>query len=363
MSVQNLKCKYQQLVTVAKANAAAKVQALKDSVIAKKNEVLGVAITAANAVIDPILAQASAAVASAKQTISNATDSAAALRDKLRALLQKNPEVCNVLPVSYDPKKPSENVTATVLALPSTNDEPVGAAKNKQALDDSKSIDINSQIAAIGLINKDLPNQGALELREYVRLLKNRHPVIDEYLKNLVYFQPVSDYVASSFLAYTPDKSSLLLEDWKTDKPKALRQNILQKIPLETQTTIEEQYQKMNKRLYSNISNEFFSERRPILNYCHGYHITGDNMWILNHMDATSPLMTQLIPKLATSRIPLALIEYITPINENITVENDYFDTTVEKLPVLVELKGNIVREPKTTVNNSALQPIPTSES
>jgi len=363
MSIQNLKCKYQQLQQIALANAAAKILAIKNSVIARKNQMTAAAISAANAVIEPILAQAGAVSSAVSKGIQNATDAANAAREQLRKLLERSPDACSILPPTYDSTKPSENVTATTLALPSTNETPIGEAQNKALLEDSKSNTLDKQIENIGIINKTLSNKGALEIREYVRLLKYKHPIIDTYLQNLNYFQPVSDYVGSSFLAYTPDKPSLLLEDWKTDKPKSLRQNLLHKIPTNTITMIDNNYQQLNKQFYSNISNEFLQERRPLLNYCHGYHITGDVMWITNHVDPSQPLIIKLIQQLSTNRVPIILIDYLTPITESLQVENDYFDNTIEKISVLLDLKGNALREPTTTVNNSALYPVEPSES
>jgi hypothetical protein len=367
MSIQSLQCELKKLSTIAQANAAARILSLKNSIIAQKNAAVAAAITTANAIIDPILANASAVVdqtvAAARSAITSATDSVQVVQARLRKLLDTTPELCTILPPTYIPTKPTTNVTATVLALPSTNATQTGEAKNKQQLENAKSTGINDQITATGKVNKELSSKGVSEMREYVRLLKNHGPQIDAYTANLSYFQPTSDYVGSSFLAYTPDKTSLYLEDWKSTKPKAVRQNILHKLPPTTLSAIEENYQKINTRFFSNISNEFLVERRPGINLTHGYHIMGDAMWINNHVDTAAPLIKSIALKLPTANTPIGLIEYLTPIDETLTVENNFYDIDVEGKPTVIDLKGNVLREPELTVNNSVLKPVEPAES
>jgi hypothetical protein len=67
--------------------------------------------------------------------------------------------------------------------------------------------------------------------------------------------------------------------------------------------------------------------------------------------------------KLPTANTPIGLIEYLTPIDEQLTVENNFYDIDVERKPTVVDLKGNVLREPELTVNNSVLKPVAPTES
>lgn len=278
----------------------------------------------------------------------------------------KIPNFCEGLPENIDPQKPKQNVVADTLAAPSTNNSTITAAgepHTKAQLEEAKSQDLSQSLNVISQINKKLGEKGIVESREYVRLLQNQHPLLNEYTQNLSNFQPISESVGGSFFASTRDKPSLAVEDWKNGLAVSIRPNLKYKLPLTTQTTIQSAYSSLNQRFANHVSNEFLGEQRIPENVSHGYHLAGDKIWYKNHLKHNTPLMISLSTNLFSVLDEQAiLVNYLYPIEENLTIANNTYEIDSEGQTFVIDQKGNIIPD-MAGINNQTLEPEKPTES
>jgi hypothetical protein len=349
MSIENLNCKIKEINAIAKINAFA-----KSTISQIINQIPKINIPSL-----PTL------------PIVNIQDLLKAAKDNLlntfNINIPKLPLNCDVVPPTYQTTKPSVNVVSSILATPSSNNKDInviGEMKYKKSYEDSKSTSLEKSATVIEALNKELPSKGVSETREYVRYFRDRHPMIDESLQYLSMFQPYSEHVGSSFLGYTPDKPSLQLEDWSSSIPTSIRSNIRRKVSKDLRVSIETTYTDLNKRFAGNLSNEFYFERREPHNTANAFHLTGDIMWINNHINMNSFLIPLVKSTVRSSLLDqLILINYLVPVEENIKISNTIFEVNVEKNKTIIDQKGNNLRQPTNMVNNTVLQPVPPSES
>lgn len=363
MSIQNLKCKSQKLVTVQKANFSTKIESYKQSVYAKGNAVKAAAIVAVDQaqaqIVNAAQAIATAALQPIIDSLKNINDSLATakkLRAQQRALLEKAPEVCTVLPADYDPQKPI-NVVDTTASLPTTNDKPVGdIAIDLKNVKDSQSLSSDKRIEAAMLLHKKMPTLSITEIQTLIRTLYGRDPETDDVLDMLPYFQKMSEYTGENLLTFTLDKPSIQLEDWKTPSVQCLRPQLVKKLPTDMQTQIQNEYTKLNTLFLKNISNEFFQERRILSNGSAGYHLQTDALYP-THFATTTPLPAFLISQLSIYPLPL-----LVQVDDYQKIPDDKYEIPIEGKYVTIDLKGNPIADysPSTppSTNPKSLTPI-----
>ena len=263
-----------------------------------------------------------------------------------------------------DPQSPKVNPISEVLSSPSTNDTTLinisSDTKIKKNLEDAKTQSLSKTAEAITKANNELTNKGVLEIRETVKTLSNPHPILNNYVKQLKYFQPISENVGESFFGYTPDKPSLQLADWNSSIPKAIRTSSNAKIRKDVASEVSKAYTNLNARFVSNISNEFYFERRATtFSSAHSFHIAGDSLFPVDHIVSKDSILMGGLAIILTNTIgdQITQINYLVPIDPNYSIEKDYYTTEVENKTIVIDKRNNIIRKPFETVNNDALKP------
>lgn len=264
----------------------------------------------------------------------------------------------NCPPDDTPANQPTTNVTLELVSLPKTQETLSPITKNIQNLDKASTTSLKNVNNAIININKDLSKQGILETRETVRLLSNKHPLLDESVKKLSYFQPISESICENYLGYNPDKPSVSLSDWETGVCKTIRKSIFYKLGQDHATNVEKHYTELNRRLASNISNEFFQERKlPLLNFAHAYHLAGDIQWVMDHMKKDNlPIKISDILNIQLGD-QIGMINYLTPMMPKTIISDNIYQEQVEDVVVNIDKRKNIVRNPFEKVNNDCLKP------
>lgn len=317
---------------------------------------------------DNIIESAEEAFTSLKLQAENAFDSAKSLIKQIQGLSGTFDTTCPDVANNTNPLNPTVNPTAEIASLPLSNDNDINNSstdiKNIKNLNDAKTKSIVDIAQVIGKINKDMSQQGILEMRENYRQYKDAHPLLNNYINKLSNFQPISPYVGETFIAYTLDKPSLQLQDWtNTNGPTCIRNSLKSRIRSDIYSEIEKSYTALNTKFSSNISNEFFAERSVAANTTHTYHIAGDSLWFVDHVNKNSILINTLKNILIdTIKDQQFLIDYLYPTKENITIENDTYDIVVENNTIRSDKRMNIVKNLFTTVNNNALTPVKPEE-
>jgi hypothetical protein len=315
-------------------------------------------------------------IADIKKTVTNAKDSLVAefnklegeyntAKDILKDVKGKIGELFSTCEVAEnnDTKNPKINPVADTLSTPSTNDDELATistdTKIKKDTENSKSQGINETTDNITKVNKELSTMGILEARTYVKQYSNPHPVLNNYVSQLSYFRPISPVVGESFFGYIVDKPSLQISEWKENIATCLRKSTKEKMRSEIASEIQTNYTNLNKQFTSNISNEFFEERKSVpLNTAHPYHLAGDSLFAYDHMASDTSLMKALNVLLTTVLgDQIVLVNYLLPIKEQLKNENDIYKANIESNTVIINKRNDIVRKPFTSVNNNVLKP------
>lgn len=233
--------------------------------------------------------------------------------------------------------------------------------EEKKALDDSKSKTIDTQKNLIVSIISKVGSSSIPVLREKTRQLRTVHPRIDSTTSLYPMMNPISEYLGSWLLAYTLDKPSLRLLHWGDGTPAVIRKNLVAKLNADTSSEIQKAYNKTNKGLYDNLPKEFKDEQSQNIltgeSIAHGFHITGDYNFFKNHVDSLSFAGIVLTGSVLITIGNLKnLLNYINPIIENITINNDPLLIMEDGFEVVVDNRKNIVRLPFTS--NTGLTPI-----
>lgn len=242
---------------------------------------------------------------------------------------------------------------ADTRSLPFSNNPKWNIDPLQKDLQDSKTIGLDAIVQVIGKIHDTLDEEGTINIREHVRTLQQIHPNIDKQLINLKYFKPMSESVGAPFLAYTIDKSALPYVYWISPlpelKPLAVRQNIINKLDSATLFSIEAAYTSLNQKLASNISNEYLVEDpnniQPAHNTSHAYHIVGDYLWYVNHINNKLPnkvleRMKESDPDFVDT---IQLVNYLVINNSGNGVSNDVYDIKTEGQKITVDRRNNPV--------------------
>lgn len=306
------------------------------------------------------------------------TDNADNEADRLNVLKNVVSQIQSNNTVNVIDNNPS--VIQTLQAYPSINDINKGEINNLNgAKVRIKPNSINSLIAVCKEIHKNFDSISAPTIKDWIHVIKNIHPLVQNAIKDLMYFKPISDEVGSRVLAYTPDLASLELKDWDSGKAQSIRGNLKQKIDNDDLDNITASYNKLNKRQVINTSNEFFLERtrynsmnlqgrivNPIIYLnAHDFHLAGDTSYgtytdpilgvPINHIASTSLLVLGILYGYLLGSI--RLINYIWPISNYGTASNVVVEVEIEKQKTNIDMKGNIAQVPVSVINNSVLIP------
>lgn len=222
------------------------------------------------------------------------------------------------------------------------------------------SIESFSKIEAlIGTIHRQFKDYETAVIKNWLKILRKIHPEVDENIKDLLYFKPISDEIGSRTLGYYPDTQSLDLEDWGTDKPKPIRYNIEYKINKNDLDNINNSYKLLNQAMVRNLSTEFTEERKANYNHneAHDYHIAGDSTYS-ERMKETSliNLIEQKIKELLEDSY--RLITYLNVISNYGEAVKGPIEIEINGKYYEVGLKGNPYQKQITAINNSPLIPV-----
>lgn len=216
-------------------------------------------------------------------------------------------------------------------------------------------------------IHGDFPTKGTPELRSWIRLLRFLHPLIDQFLTNLEYFQPVSDDMGCLTITYLPDTPTLDLEDWGANwlqqptkaAPYALRQITHYKLNSRSANLIDNSYADLNAKMASNISQEYEAgtEKRAPRNIAHSYNLQGDVSWWQDHLVGGVKWKDRAVIYLRSYLLDLIrLINHQFTVNTSIKVTNDVYTIIVEGHTIQIDKKGNKVNSIPTAINNTVLK-------
>jgi len=260
-----------------------------------------------------------------------------------------------------DATKPKTDPVSQIDALPQTNNDDINKsskiAEVKKEERKAATTGLKDQAKVIGTVDTEMDNQGIIEQREFRRKYINKHPSLDSYVSKLAYFQPVSEYVGSWILAYTPDKPSLQLANWS--QAVCVRKNIQPKVRSDVLNVIQSAYASLNGVMYNNVSREFIEERGTFpYDTAHNYHMAGDELYYTNHTKSSTTLYKAYETAVGTSLgKTITQVNYLVTTTPSLSVSNNTVVMNVEGADLTVDLRGNPAVAPFTTVNNNVLIP------
>ena len=131
--------------------------------------------------------------------------------------------------------------------------------------------------------------------------------------------------------------------------------------------SIQAAYDNLNQKMYKNISSEFFDRntedvRDNYLTRFQGkdgapdWHISGDYTYHNDTLRILQPIIKILLEMLLGDTIKL--INYINPVNIDVTTENDIIVLAIEGVEVNINLKGDQVFSIPSSLNNNSIKPV-----
>lgn len=268
-------------------------------------------------------------------------------------------------PTASDPRQVvTSDTIGEIMAAPASNDIALENAselyRNKRGLEKSASQPPIEQLTIAIDIYNNISNLGIPEMREWCRTLLHGNRLTDQFLLNLPLCQPSSEYIASWFKAFTPDKPSLQLYEWT--QAKSIRDNLKYKLRAETHEQIEGAYSKLNKDFYDCIPSEFYlsgAEPPTVAGNCaHGYHVVGDFLFTSDHMSSAQQVYNEIdaaiMDNLGDRKY---MIDYMFPVVKNIEIKPYLAITFADDYQIPMEGKGGIYRTAIGAVNNTVLKP------
>ena len=297
------------------------------------------------------------------------------------------PLSADVLNPIQDPTKPVNVVTTSIVGTiestpPSNNPANVGILSSadlikKQQDSDSKLSKSEKATVVLSRMTDSLSGSPS-DMRDTIESVSGKHPDLDTIISLHPLGQPYSEYASSSITSYTPDKPSLPLGQWKqittqlgdkAAKPEAIKRNIRFKLPPKILVEIDYAYDKTNEQLLSNLPNEFQKGSLRITGGVNvkggtkasGFHLLGDKSFLENHIQNPIFLTPYLTSVLAAMGPKIYLNKALTPSTDNITISKNPYQDNVELYPCTLDARGNIIREPIKTVNESSIKPVVTN--
>ena len=272
--------------------------------------------------------------------------------DTSNAMVQ--PVTPTTFTIITQPQTISSKTFEDALSNPSSNDAFLQSIspdyKMKKLLEDSKSKTIDDQKTVVNNVMNSLDSSSIPAMRQKVRLMYGKNPELDTIISAYEQGKPASEYIGSWLLGNSMDKSSLQLKNWGDGTPAATRINIKAKLPSDNKDEIQKLYDATNNRHYNNLPKEFRDEQASVgFGITHGFHITGDYYFYKNHID-TSTIVGQSLATGEMASIGKAnkMVNYLTPVQESITVESTPVLVIEENYEVAIDNRKNIVRRPLT---------------
>lgn len=222
---------------------------------------------------------------------------------------------------------------------------------------------IDELIKVVKTINNKLSEADYETTRAWVHKIQKTHPKVDDAVKDLEYFKPISNEIGSTYLMHTPDTQTLALEDWKSDTPNPLRRLLEQKMD-ESYTKIKSVYEELNKAMSRNISEEFFSGRKDagnndldktLLN--NDFHIAGDYAFKKYHVDELEDILKNLLLKFVGGAKKL-MLWLNDPAKDKEAIYSG-IEITIEGNEVTVNLNGDKVGVIASVIDTTPISVIP----
>lgn len=225
---------------------------------------------------------------------------------------------------------------------------------------------INQLVSVIKVINGKLSDADVATTRAWVHKIQKTHPLVDEEIKDLEYFKPISDEVGSTYLMHTPDTQTLALDDWATELPNPFRRTLEVKMD-ESYSKVNEAYYNLNSAMSRNISTEYFEERKDQGDNVLGksllsndFHIAGDYTFGTDHVGLLeNTLMIALITLVGGAG---KLISWLTPVNTYDVAMEGPVQISVEGDEVLVNLRGDKAGVIATIIDETSISPTTETE-
>jgi hypothetical protein len=226
---------------------------------------------------------------------------------------------------------------------------------------------IDELVAAATDINNHLDREGAASARAWVHKVLHTHPLVDDKIKDLGYFKPISNEVGVTYLRHTPDTQTLALQDWSKDIAKPFRRSLEHKMD-ESYETINGTYESLNSMMARNISTEFYYERGEDYatalkdqgnNYLNkellsnDYHIAGDYTFRSIHVNALhASLLKALVDNVGSEK---KLINWLYPVSNYDTALCGGLTINIEGNEVKVNLKGDKIGTIATVIDKTPI--------
>jgi hypothetical protein len=233
-------------------------------------------------------------------------------------------------------------------------------------------------IKAVNTVNSKIASDDPELIRKWVHIIQKTHPLVDDGIKDLEFFESVSENIGSTYLLHTKDTQTLSLEDWPKSKAFSVRSLLEFKMDPKAYEGINNAYDKLNVAMTNNISTEFFYERSDssdpavlaadlagaqrdvninnalskVLN-SNDFHIAGDYTFYDTHLSGLeSALMAALTSFMGDAA---KLINWLYPVNNIDTACIDGPTISVEGNEVSVDLKGNKVGVIATIIDTTPI--------
>ena len=365
----------------AKDAAVTMVQAAVDSAVGVALDITNTTIDATSAAVQSVVDQVNAEIQAAEDAYASVKNAIISVYDTATGLFNKK---CTV---TSDPTKPTIDQIIENASIAKTNNDDIINTSNINKLyyqiNPAKAQGSSKLGQLYGkLANEIKDNAGIYELRSFVDTA-DTHTNVQKLLQDLSIFKPVSEYIGSWVMAYTPDTPSLPLACWgqnfdtTPDAPVAVRLNMVGKLPKGVRDNIEKSYVGLNNEFVKNISNEFMegSNKSAPSFVAHAYRIVGDYSFYNYHIkktpSGTIPAPTTLLsidpnystlPFLQSSMLQLAykaitsdmytdrydLIKYLNPIDEqDIKINTDNYSIeitdSISKTVATINKKGDFI--------------------
>jgi len=210
-------------------------------------------------------------------------------------------------------------------------------------------------------INRMLDAKDPVVTREWVHMASKLHPKVDDSIKSMEYFKPISNEVGSTHLMHTPDTQTLALGDWSTELPRLFRRSIECKLDNQYDT-MNEVYYNLNVGMARNISTEFIDQRKSAGNntlgksiYNNDFHIAGDYSFARDHARVLYPaLMTSLIGIVGGAG---KLIKWLTPVNNSDVALCGGVTIKIDGKDITVDLRGNRIGVIAEIIDTTPIKP------
>jgi len=239
---------------------------------------------------------------------------------------------------------------------------------------------INEIISACKAIHALLPIKAASNdiagIHEWIDIVTNIHPLVQDEIKDLMFFKPISNEVGSRILGYYPDTQSLEANEWNSIRPKALRRSLEVKLKQESLALVQDNYQSLNSKLVKSLSTEFYNRSNKSLYFtmllqgratfaniniigpgkglAPDFHMIGDSGYPTIVSMVETPYWTLVLGLLKGAML---LINYLHPVSINGTVVKDTFVITPENNTLVVNRRKDYVGREIVFVNNDVLIP------